>query len=245
MVAVLALYLGALLALSVMSLAGVWAYPALWPQSVSLQAWSGVADSAATVGFTAGLAVLASASAVLLCVAWLEASPPRWDQRLAPLVLAPLVLPQLLLLVGLYQGALALRLDGSLWGLWWVHGLFVLPYVFAALAPAWRGFDVRYEWTALTLRRSRWAFWWRVKWPLLSAPLASALAIGVAVSVAQYLATQFIGAGRHATLTTEAVTLASGGQRPTAAAFALLQALLPLIGFALAMAVGQAAARRR
>jgi putative thiamine transport system permease protein len=40
-------------------------------------------------------------------------------------------------------------------------------------------------------------------------------------------------------VTTEAVTLASGGQRHTAAAFALLQALLPLIGFALAAAVGR------
>jgi len=80
-------------------------------------------------------------------------------------------------------------------------------------------------------------FWWHVKWPLLAAPLASALAIGFAVSVAQYLATQFIGAGRHATVTTEAVTLASGGQRTLAAALALLQALLPATAFALAARV--------
>jgi ABC-type uncharacterized transport system YnjBCD permease subunit len=65
--------------------------------------------------------------------------------------------------------------------------------------------------------------------------MASALAIGFAVSVAQYLSTQFIGAGRHATLTTEAVTLASGGQRNLAAAFGLLQALLPALAFGLAV----------
>jgi putative thiamine transport system permease protein len=53
------------------------------------------------------------------------------------------------------------------------------------------------------------------------------------------LPTQFIGAGRYATVTTEAVTLASGGQRHSAAAFALLQALLPFSGFALAAAVGR------
>jgi putative thiamine transport system permease protein len=114
-----------------------------------------------------------------------------------------------------------------------------LPYVFTALAPAWRSFDGRYESTALALGRRRIAFWWRVKWPLLAAPLASALAIGFAVSVAQYLATQFIGAGRHATVTTEAVALASGGQRTLAAAFALLQALLPAAGFLLAAVVGR------
>lgn len=78
-----------------------------------------------------------------------------------------------------------------------------------------------------------------MKGPLLAAPLASALAIGFAVSVAQYLATQFIGAGRHGTLTTEAVTLASGGQRNLAAAFGLLQALLPALAFGIAARVGR------
>jgi putative thiamine transport system permease protein len=131
-----------------------------------------------------------------------------------------------------------LRLDGTLTGLAWVHTLVALPYVFVTLAPAWRSFDRRYEWTALALGRSRAAFWWRVKLPLLAAPIAAALAVGFAVSVAQYLPTQFIGAGRHASVTTEAVTLASGGQRHAAAAFAILQALLPAIGFALAAWVG-------
>lgn len=114
-----------------------------------------------------------------------------------------------------------------------------LPYVFVALAPAWRSFDRRYEFTALALGRSRAAFWWRVKAPLLAAPLAAALAVGFAVSVAQYLPTQFIGAGRFASVTTEAVTLASGGQRHAAAAFAVLQALLPLLGFGAAAWVGR------
>jgi putative thiamine transport system permease protein len=154
-------------------------------------------------------------------------------------VLAPLVIPGLLLMVGLYTVALPLRLDGTLAGLAWVHTLVTLPYVFVALAPAWRSFDARFEHTALALGRSRAAFWWRIKAPMLAAPMAAALAVGFAVSVAQYLPTQFIGAGRHASVTTEAVTLASGGQRHTAAAFALLQALLPALGFALAAWVGR------
>lgn len=242
--AVAAIYVLVVFALLTMSLAGPWPFPALWPQQGSLQPWQQLAEAAPTVGFTAALALLAAAGAVLGVLAWLEAAPPRWDGIVAPLVLAPLVLPGLLLLVGLYQGALALRLDGTVAGLVWVHGLLVLPYAFTALAPAWRSFDRRYEWTALALGRSRLAFWWRVKWPLLAAPLASALAIGFAVSVAQYLATQFIGAGRHATVTTEAVTLASGGQRNVSAAFALLQALLPVLGFALAWWLGRTTLRR-
>ena len=79
----------------------------------------------------------------------------------------------------------------------------------------------------------------RVKWPPLRAALASAMAVGFAVSVAQYLPTLFVGAGRFATVTTEAVTLASGAQRSLTSAYAWLQWLLPVIGFALAAWAGR------
>jgi putative thiamine transport system permease protein len=239
--AVLALYGAVLVVLVTLSFAGVWTFPALWPPEPTVAAWQQVQQSSGTVGLTVALALASAALALVIAIGWLEAAPPRWDARAAPVVLAPIVVPQLLWMAGLYQGTLHLRLDGTLGGLLWVHVLVVLPYVFTAVAPAWRSFDPRFEHTAVALGSSRWRFWWRVKWPLLAAPLASALAVGFAVSVAQYLATQFIGTGRHPTITTEAVTLASGGQRNLAAAFALLQAALPLAGFGLA----HLASRRR
>jgi putative thiamine transport system permease protein len=226
------------------SWAGPWTFPALWPQAWTGTAWAQVADSAGTVGASAALGAVAALAAMALVLAWLEAAPAAWDARALPVVLAPLVVPPLLLMVGLYTLALPLRLDGTAAGLAWVHMLMALPYVFVALAPAWRAFDPRYETTALALGRSRAAFWWRVKLPLLATPLAAALAVGFAVSVAQFLPTQFIGAGRHATVTTEAVTRAAGGQRHTAAAYAVLQALLPALGFGLAAAVGRRQRRR-
>jgi putative thiamine transport system permease protein len=226
------------------SFTGVWTFPALLPQAWTGAAWQQVAASADTLGLSGGLGLVAAFGALVLVLLWFESTPPQADARVMPLVLAPLVIPQLLLLTGLYRLALPLRLDGTLAGLAWVHVLVALPYVFVALAPAWRAFDRRYEHTALALGRSRAAFWWRVKLTMLAAPVAAALAVGFAVSVAQYLPTQFIGAGRLATVTTEAVTLAAGGQRHTAAAFAALQALLPLLGFALAAGVGRAQGRR-
>ncbi len=232
----------ALLAAS--SLVGLWAFPSLLPQAWTLNAWQQVGAAGDALGLTAGLGTVAALASLALVLLWFETTPAAWDRRAMPLVLAPLVVPALLLMAGLYTLALRLSLDGTRAGLAWVHMLVTLPYVFVALAPAWRSFDRRFEWTALALGRSRWAFWWRVKVPLLAAPIAAALAVGFAVSVAQYLPTQFIGAGRHATVTTEAVTLASGGQRHTAAAFAVLQALLPALGFALAAWVGQRQRKR-
>ncbi len=235
----LALYAVVTALLLASSWVGVWTFPSLLPQLWAVEAWQQVGDSSGALALSAGLGAVAAGVALLLVLIWFEATPKDWDRHAMPLVLAPLVLPSLLLMTGLYTLALPLRLDGTQAGLAWAHTLVTLPYVFVALAPAWRSFDRRYESTALALGRSRAAFWWRIKAPLLAAPIAAALAIGFAVSVAQYLPTQFIGAGRHASVTTEAVTLASGGQRHTAAAFAVLQALLPAIGFALAAWVGR------
>jgi putative thiamine transport system permease protein len=238
------LWLAAGLALVVASVSGVWRFPALWPTVWTLAAWAQVGAAAGTLWTTLAVALVASALSVALVVLWLEATPPAWDRAATAVALVPVVVPGLLLMVGVYRIALALRLDGTFAGLALVHAWMALPYVLVTLLPAWRRFDPRHAWVAQTLGRSRLAFAWQVKRPLLAAPLASALAVGFAVSVGQYLPTLFIGAGRLATVTTEAVTLSAGGQRATGAAFAVLQALLPLLGFGLAGMVGRAQAVR-
>jgi len=95
------------------------------------------------------------------------------------------------------------------------------------------------RWTQLaaTLGASPWRSFWHIRLPLLLAPCLTAAAVGIAVSVGQYLATQLPGAGRVPTLTSEAVALASGGNRSIIAVWALLQAILPMLGFALALFV--------
>jgi putative thiamine transport system permease protein len=74
-----------------------------------------------------------------------------------------------------------------------------------------------------------------VKLPILLRPVLTAAAIGFAVSVAQYLPTLFMGAGRVATLTTEAVTLAAGSDRRIVGIYAVLQAALPFLAYAAAI----------
>ncbi|WP_199899785.1 hypothetical protein [Shewanella marina] len=71
--------------------------------------------------------------------------------------------------------------------------------------------------------------------PQMHSALWFAFAMGCSVSLAQYLPTQMLGAGRITTLTTEAVTLASGQDRRVSAIYGLLQGLLPFALFAFAM----------
>ena len=237
-------YPAVLAALLFTSLVGVWRYPALWPSVWTTAAWQAVASSLPSLKLTALLGVLSAGSGLLLAIAWLELTPPHFDRYALPLACMPLWVPGVLLVGGIFQLALITRVDGTVTGLWLAHTAYTAPYAWIALAPAYRSFDVRLQQTSHALGRSHAAFLWRVKWPMLRGPLAMAFAVGFAVSVTQYLSTQFIAAGRLATVTTEALTLASGGQRNVAAAFALLQALLPAGVFALAWAVGRQASAR-
>jgi len=244
----IALGLGQGLVLALLALASavpLWPFPALWPPAgLGWQAWALALGASGALGHTLTLGLASAASGLLLALAWLEASPPHWDGRAAVLVFLPLWWPAMLLASGLYSALLPWRLDGSWLGVWLAHGLVTAPYALVALAPAHRAFDPRYRQVAQALGRGGAAFLWRVKWPMLLAPLTAAFAVAFAVSVSQYLGTQLVGAGRWPTLATEALTLAAGGQRDRVAAFALLQALLPAAVFAGAAAIGLWQARR-
>lgn len=233
------LYAGVMLALAVGSVSGVWPFPRLWPDSLSLHGWLSVAGSANTVWTTLLLAAASSLTALIWALAWLECAPPAWDRRLRRLIYLPLLLPSVLWVVGLHRLSLAWGIDARWPGLWLAHSLAAAPYVLIALSPAYLGFDTRYAHIAASLRKSRTAFLMRIKWPLLKASLYAALAVGFAVSVSQYLPTLFVGAGRFATVTTEAVTLSGGGQRSLTAAYAWLQWLLPALVFGLAAWAGR------
>jgi putative thiamine transport system permease protein len=238
-VLLVASYAAVLLALVVGSVAGVWPFPALWPETVTLQAWASVWASRGTVLTTLGLAAGSSALALAWSVAWLECAPRRWDAALRPLLYGPLLLPAVLWVVGLYSLALWLRIEGRWSALLLAHTLMALPYVLLALSPAYLGFDPRYRAISDSLGHGQVQFLLRIKWPLLRRALAASAAVGFAVSVAQYLPTLYLSAGRWATVTTEAVTLAAGAQRSLTSAYAGLQWLLPVLGFALAAWVGR------
>jgi putative thiamine transport system permease protein len=233
------LYVVIMLILAISSSSGVWGFPSVFPQTYTFDAWSSVWQSSSAVWTTLSLAIFSSGLVLAWCVTWLELAPPAWDATLRKLLYLPLLIPSVLWVVGLHQMSLTLGVDGRWLGLLLAHALAVLPYVFIALAPAYLGFDARYGQVSASLGRSRLAFLLQVKWPLLRASLASAFAVGFAVSVAQYLPTLFIGAGRFQTVTTEAVTLASGGQRSLTAAYAWLQFVLPLFCFAFAAWLGK------
>jgi putative thiamine transport system permease protein len=197
---------------------------------------------------TAAIAALATLAALALVLAALEneARRRRPASRLALVVLyLPLMVPQVAFLFGLVIG---LELAGIRPGFLPVmlgHLVLVLPYVYLSLSEAHRRLDPRWAMVARTLGAGGPRVFWTVRLPLLLAPCLTAAAVGFAVSVGQYLVTQLLGGGRVPTVTTEAVALAAGGDRRVIGVWALVQALLPAAGFALALALPRLVWRRR
>ncbi len=235
------LSLGSLLSLAVWSLAGRWRFPDAWPERLSLDRWVLHAGRLLEPAWTTlVVGVIAALLALALVAGCLENESRRQRQPglgALTLVYLPLLVPQIGFLFGVQVLLIWTRLDGGWLGLIWSHLLFVLPYVFLALADPYRSLDPRYERSALALGKSPWLVWTRIKLMLLLRPLLVALAVGFAVSVGQYLPTLFAGGGRFATLTTEALGLSAGGDRRLIGQLALTLAALPLLGFGLALAL--------
>jgi putative thiamine transport system permease protein len=242
------LALGGLVALLMNSIAGFWRFPDNLPGAWTLQTWSRtLPEVSGPLGNTLGIAAASTAIALVLAVAVLEGEQ-RDGRKFTPalwLLYVPLVIPQIAFLFGLIVATEFLRWVPDWRLVLFAHLLFVLPYVFLALSEAYRRLDPRWAQLASTLGASPWRSFWRIRLPLLLGPCLTAAAVGIAVSVGQYLATQLPGAGRVPTITSEAVALASGGNRSIIAVWALLQALLPMLGFLLALYVPRLVWRHR
>lgn len=225
-----------LLCLLLWSFAGPWRFPETLPR-FSLSTWGRHAEPLLASSLTTlALALASTAIALVLSALALEASirDGRPPGRGAMLVLAaPLLVPQIAFLFGV-----AVSVAESGWiGVWpavlWGHLLFVLPYVYLALAGPYLGLDPRYAAMAASLGKTPVQVLLQVKLPLLRPALLTAGAVGIAVSVALYLPTLLLGGGRIQTLASEAVTLSSGGDRRLLAATALAQSIIPLIALLL------------
>lgn len=233
--------LAGIIVLGVWSFAGFWSFPDVLPDQFMLRNWMRFGPGTlAALGETALIAIFVTIAALALTIGCLEAEYRhglRLTQRGMFLLYLPLLVPQTAFLPGLQTLMLNIGLDVGRLPVMFTHLVFVLPYVFLSLADPFRAWDARMGTIAAALRASPDRVLWRVRMPMLLRPVLTAMAVGLSVSVGQYLATLLIGGGRVATLTTEAVALASGGDRRAIGVYGLMQTGAALIPFTLALIV--------
>lgn len=245
--AVLASALG-LASLAVWSIAGLWRFPDLLPRSFTLERWGQAGTLAGPLAATMLIGLVSTAVSMSTVVAALENELRRGRSagpRALQILYLPLVVPPVAFLFGLVIAAETAGVRPGFWPIVLGHIVFVLPYVYLSLAEAYRRLDPRWSMIAASLGASPDSTFLRVRLPMLLSPCLTAFAVGFAVSVGQYLATQLLGAGRVATLTTEAVALSTGGDRRVIGVLALAQSLLPAVMFAVAVGVPRLIWRNR
>jgi len=238
------------------SLSGPWRFPDVWPSLLTGRVWmtqSANIETAVIATLLIGVpSVLIGIALVLGTLEARERAAPSHVIDKATLGLpiliglyAPLLVPQVAFLFGLQVYFLKAGLDSSLLALVLVHLVFVMPYIFFSLVEPWKAWDRRYGLVANALGHGANAVFWRVRLPMLFRSVLTAAAVGFAISASLYLPTLLIGGGRWATITTEAVALSSGGNRRLIGAYALMQMVLPFLGFLVAAMLPALLYRRR
>lgn len=224
-----------------------WRFPSLWPDW-SLRSWERAWDGMVepivnSLLIGAAASFIATAIAVLLLELndYLRQKNELIGNRLSMVtsgaMYIPLLLPQMTFLLGVQILLLQLELEGHLLTITGLQLLFVLPYCFLSLSGPWQHYDQRQSLQGLLLTQSRLRTFFLIKLRILWRPLMACIALGFAVSIAQYLPTLFASAGRVETVTTEAVGLVSGGNRRLIGVYGLVQMLLPFLAYAIAFAL--------
>ena len=225
-------------ALMLTSVGTEWRYPALVPSVWSTQQWTSALSEWRAPLFNATMIALLSVTAALALSLFMLEAQARSSvstARIATFLYLPLLVPQVVFISGIAILAERALLPPSLTLVAAGHFLFVLPYVYLTLQGGYARFDTRWLMLAKTLGASNTVCFWRIRLPLLSSQLVTAVMLGLAISLSLYLPTQILGAGRIPTLTTEAIALVSSGNRSTIGTWALLQSALPTLCFMLAL----------
>ncbi len=232
--------------LVIWSVAQRWRFPAVFPTQYTSRFWLGKVDQLTSPAvLTLSFALFTVVSVLVAAIAWLESERRGIVPKLDWLWYVPLLIPQVTLLFGLQAASLLFFIDGKWLTVAYIHWFYAMPYAVLILAVAWREIDPNWHSAAAVLGAGYWTILFRVRIPMLIRPIAQAAAVALAVSVAQYLPTLLLGAGRYQTLAIDLVTSFGGVDKRAIAVLAVLQSLLPLLAFVLALLVPRLVFRSR
>ena len=90
-----------------------------------------------------------------------------WQRSFSALVLAPLMLPQIILAIGLFPVLAAVNLIGGYSGIIIAHTVISVPLVMITVSAALRSIGPSYELAAMTMGANMWTTFWAVTFPMI------------------------------------------------------------------------------
>jgi ABC-type spermidine/putrescine transport system permease subunit I len=176
------------------------------PHGVSLQWYQQVIDSplwmqAATRSLVVGVGTGVLSMAVGTPVAFLLVRGGlRWNATMLAFVLAPIVVPRMILAVGVFYFFAKIGLVGSSLGLVLAHTVVAVPYVVITMMAVLRNYDTRLDLAAQSMGAGPFTTLRRVTFPILSAGMLSSFLFAFATSFDELTIALFSSGGLSTTL---------------------------------------------
>ncbi|WP_406386061.1 ABC transporter permease [Streptomyces sp. NBC_01618] len=181
-----------------------------WTEALfsSLQVGALVAVVATVLGTAAAIALTRSGS--------------RWAKSSYGLLLAPMIVPTVVVAIGVYALFLQYGLLGTLFGFVTAHTVLALPFVIIPVTASLRGFDRRLEDAALICGASRWGAIRQVTLPQIAPGVVSGALFAFVTSFDEVVVSLFIQSPYLQTLPVMMFASVTRDTDPTIAAAATL-----------------------
>ncbi|WP_226666346.1 ABC transporter permease [Metabacillus litoralis] len=195
------------LLLLVTSFVKTWNYGELIPSEFSLRTWELLLSQETQIGQAIFTSIGISTCVILLnivigtpaakAMAFYEF---KGKTTIASLLLAPILIPTLLVAMGLHLSFIRLGLANTIFGVIIVHLLPTLPYTVKILRAGFERIGKKQEEIAVSLGAKKFKIFYSIYLPQLLQSFRSVVFLVTVISLGQYLLTALIGGGNVTTL---------------------------------------------
>jgi ABC-type spermidine/putrescine transport system, permease component II len=126
--------------------------------------------------------------------------PAKWAKSVFAFLIAPLIVPRIVIAVGLFYLYARLQLTGTNAGLVIGHTVLAIPYVVVTMSAAMKRFDWRLDDAARILGASAWKRLWTILLPLLLPGLIASFLFAFITSLDELTIAIFVSGGLKTTL---------------------------------------------
>lgn len=207
-----------------------------WYAALDTPAWRSAAWRSLTVACATGVLSLAMAYPA---AAWLVRKAQRSRVPVLVLMMAPMIVPRIIIAIGLFYLFARLGLIGSWSGLVLGHTVIALPFVLVTMIAVVQAYDERLDQAAAVCGASTWLRLRRVTLPLLAPGALSAFLFAFVTSLDELTIALFVTGGLSSTLPKQMWDEALLRVSPTLAAASTIIFLLMSGTVVLAQAIRQ------
>ena len=213
-----------------------WIWPHIIPNTNQLRAWTYVLSN--TSGTMKALSTSVQIACCVVIVNIAIALPAgnafgRYSFKgkaiYEAILLAPIVIPPVLVMMGMHKTFIKLGLTESITGVILAHMIPTLPYMIRSLTIAYKHLGFDWEEQAKVLGAGKLKRFLYVIFPFLLPGIIAGTSLTILISLSEYAATLLIGGGGVVTLSILMFPFVNGGDQSIGAAYSLLFAAVAIL----------------